>query len=104
MTTTTAVAALASFSLFRFEIHLCCCLLFFSGPPVFLGSRKKEEALIESIDSEFLNDDDDPTLVDDRGRRRSGCPRLDRPVLRHDDALRCRSRNGTSLPRRRRRT
>jgi hypothetical protein len=37
MTATTA-AALESFSLFRFEKHLCCC---FSCPPDFLGAGRK---------------------------------------------------------------
>jgi hypothetical protein len=68
-----------------------------------LGGRKKEEALDETIQNVYRNDDD-PTMVDDRGRRRS-VPRLDHPVPRHDDASCCRTKTtSTFLPCRHRQT
>jgi hypothetical protein len=93
--TTTTTARLKLPSHCFFSKYLCVVACGFSLVRLFFGEQEERRSTNrKSIDNEFLNDDDDPTLVDDRGRRCSG-PRLDRPVLRHDDALRCRTTTST---------
>jgi hypothetical protein len=82
-----------------FQNTFVLLLVIFLWSTCFMGAGRKNNDFGNGDD-----DDDDPTMVDDRSCRRSGCPRLDRPVLRHADASCCRTTTSKFLPCRHRQT